>query len=221
MNEMPSFVKWADEDIIKTANEEMIPRMSEWRNGSFDLIQNYNFEEIRSLATVMSVIVFNYDLYVKISFEQKSIEDRLNAAFYYFLGDLLPVYNLLDTKFIKEKWNGDQRYSLLALHSKKGHSEMSVLKNVVWISKLIGSPISLESAEELNAIMSCTLFCAFEYEYNGFDPFESPEKFEIVNECRKKEIEAQNLFVYYVLNKQTDKAYEMIEEHIKRFRTIV
>lgn len=214
---VPSFVKWADEDIIRKAKEDMLPRMEEWRNPDVDFKTDWSFEDIRKLATVASEIGYDKCLYEQLSYdERKSLDSRLNAVFDCYLGDLLPIYNALDKNLNKEKWCGDQRYLLLALHNRKGYSEMGVLKNVIWFSSLKGKEITIELAEELTQVMRNKLYWEFGHEYKGYDWEESPEKFAIANECRKNEIQAQNDFVYHVLMGEISEAYKMIEKQIKK-----
>lgn len=217
MNSLPSFVKWADEDIIAKAKAEMLPRMEEWTNPDVDFTNGWTFDEIRNLATVVSEIGYDEKLYKKLPYEQRnSLEKKLCDVFDVMLKELLPIYNLLDEKLNREKWSGDQRYKLLALHNRKGYTEMSVLKNAVWFAQLEGKVIDIESAKELNSIMSSTLYWEFGNEYKGYDWEESPAKFKKANECRKREIQAQNDFVYHVLVGNIQDAYNMIKNQIAR-----
>lgn len=217
MSSVPSFVKWADEDIIRRAKADMFPRMEEWRNPEVDFKISWSFEDIRKLATVVSEIGYDKYLYKQLSYEErKSLDAKLNALFDSYLGDLLPVYNMLDKKLNKEKWTGDQRYRLLALHNRKGYAEMGVLKNVIWFSTLTGKEITIELAEELAQVMTNRLYWEFGYEYKGSDWDESLEQFAVANECRKKEIQVQNDFVYHVLVGDISEAYKMIEGQIEK-----
>lgn len=208
-------VKWVDDDIIETAEAEMLPRIEEWRNPDVDFTSGWSFDEIRNLATVVSVSNQVPRQFYGLSFdERRSLETRLNEAFDALLEDLLPIYNWLYDKFHHEKWTSDQRYKLLALHSDKGCIQLSVLKNVVWFIHMKEKAIDIESSEELYLIMTTMVSWEFGYEYKGYDWENNSRKFKVANECMKKEIQAQNDFVQYVLEGDIQGAYDLIEKQI-------
>lgn len=217
MYETPKFVKWADKDIIADAKTRVIKKYGiEGLKTNID-ISILDFEELRDMATLVSEFGFDHELCESISYkQQKIIKDKLNAEFDRRMGEIVQIYNLMDKKFNKEKWEGECRYRLLALHNRKGYSEMTALKNTVWFMKIRGKIIDISSAFELEKVMTYGLFWEFGNEIRDVPFDESPEKFEICNLGRKKEIKAQNDFVKYVFEGNIKEAYKMIEKDIEK-----
>jgi len=217
MYEAPEFVKWADEDIIANARARVIKKYGiEGLKTNIDM-SILDFEELRDMATVVSEFGFDHELYENIPYEQQKIlKDKLNAEFDRRMGDTVQIYNIMDKKFNKEKWEGECRYRLLALHNRKGYSEMEALKNTVWFMKMRGKTIDISSAFELEQVMTYGLFWEFGNEIKNVRFDESPEKFEICNSGRKKEIKAQNEFVKYFFDGNIEEAYKMIEKDIEK-----
>lgn len=217
MNNIPEFVKWAGEDIISDARSRVIKKYGiEGLKTNIDM-SILDFEELRDMATVVSEFGFDHELYESIPYEQqKIIKDKLNDEFDRRMGETVQIYNIMDKKFNKEKWEGECRYRLLALHNRKGYSEMTALKNTVWFMKMKGKTIDIASAFELEQVMTYGLFWEFGNEIRDVQFDESPEKFEICNLGRKKEIKAQNDFVKYIFDGNIEEAYKMIERDIER-----
>ncbi len=217
MNNIPKFVKWAGEDIIADARARVIKKHGiEGLKTDIDM-SVLDFDELRDMATVVSEFGYDHELYENIPYEQQKIlKEKLNTEFNNRIGELLPIYNIMDKKFNKEKWEGECRYRLLALHNRKGYSEMEALKNTVWFMKMTGRTIDISNALELEQVMTHGLFLEFGNEIHGMKFDKSPENFEICNEGRKKEIEAQNDFVQYVFDGNIEAAYSMIEDDIKK-----
>lgn len=217
MNNIPEFVKWAGEDIIAGARARVIKKYGIDGLKTDINMSVLNFEELRDMATLVSEVGFDHELYENIPYEQQKIlKDKLNAEFDRRMGDTVQIYNIMDKKFNKEKWEGECRYRLLALHNRKGYSEMTALKNTVWFMKMRGKIIDVVSAFELEQVMTYGLFWEFGNEIRNVQFDESPEKFEICNLGRKKEIEAQNDFVKYIFDGNIEEAYKMIERDIER-----
>lgn len=217
MNNIPEFVKWAGEDIISDARSRVIKKYGiEGLKTNIDM-SILDFEELRDMATVVSEFGFDHELYESIPYEQqKIIKDKLNDEFDRRMGETVQIYNIMDKKFNKEKWEGECRYRLLALHNRKGYSEMTALKNTVWFMKMKGKTIDIASAFELEQVMTYRLFWEFGNEISDVQFDENPEKFEICNLGRKKEIKAQNDFVKYIFDGNIEEAYKMIERDIER-----
>lgn len=213
----PEFVKWADEYIIADARARVIQKYGiEGLKADIDMY-TLNFDELRDIATVVSEFGFDHKLYESILYEQqKIIKGKLNAEFDRRMGDTVQIYNIMDKKFNKEKWEGECRYRLLALHNRKGYSEMTALKNTVWFMKIRDKTIDIASAFELEQVMTYGLFWEFGNEIRDVQFDESPEKFKICNLGRKKEIKAQNDFVKYIFNGNIEEAYKMIEKDIEK-----
>lgn len=216
MYEAPEFVKWAGEDVIADARARVIKKYGiEGLKTNIDM-SILDFDELRDMATVVSEFGFDYELYEKIPYEQQKIlKDKLNAEFDRRIGETVQIYNIMDKKFNKEKWEGECRYRLLALHNRKGYSEMTALKNTVWFVKMIGRTITISNALELQ-VMTYGLFWEFGNEIHDIEFDKSPENFEICNNGRKKEIKAQNDFVQYVFDGNIEAAYSMIESDIRK-----
>lgn len=218
MHALPEFVKWADEEIIADAKTRVITKYGiEGLQKDIDM-SVLSFDELRDMATVVSEIGFDHDykLYENIPYEQQSIlQKKLNTEFDKRIGESLPIYNMMDKKFNTEKWGGECRYRLLALHNRKGYSEMESLKNTVWFMNMIGRTIDVSSALELEQVMTHGLFWEFGNEVRDVEFDKSPENFEICNEGRKKEIKAQNDFVKYVFDGNIEAAFNMIEKQIQ------
>jgi len=217
MNNIPEFVKWAGEDVIADARSRVIKKYGiEGLKTNIDM-SILDFDELRDMATVVSEFGFDYELYENIPYEQQKIlKDKLNAEFDRRMGDTVQIYNIMDKKFNKEKWEGECRYRLLALHNRKGYSEMKALKNTVWFMKMRGKTIDIVNAFELDQVMTYGLFWEFGNEIRDVQFDESPEKFEICNLGRKKEIKAQNDFVKYIFDGNIEESYKMIEKDIER-----
>ena len=217
MNNIPEFVKWAGEDVIADARARVIKKYGiEGLKTNIDM-SILDFDELRDMATVVSEFGFDYELYENIPYEQQKIlKDKLNAEFDRRMGDTVQIYNIMDKKFNKEKWEGECRYRLLALHNRKGYSEMKALKNTVWFMTMIGRTITISNALELEQAMTHGLFWEFGNEIHDIEFDKSPENFEICNEGRKKEIKTQNDFVQYVFDGNIEGAYKMIERDIEK-----
>lgn len=217
MYKAPEFVKWADEDIIADARARVIKKYG-IEGLKMDINMSVlNFEELRDMATVVSEFGFDDELYENIPYEQQKIlKDKLNTEFDRRMGDTVQIYNIMDKKFNKEKWEGECRYRLLALHNRKGYSEMKALKNTVWFMKMRGKTIDIVNAFELDQVMTYGLFWEFGNEIRDVQFDESPEKFEICNLGRKKEIKTQNDFVKYIFDGNIEESYKMIEKDIER-----
>lgn len=217
MYKTPEFVKWTDEDIIADARARVIKKYGIDGLKTEINMSILDFEELRDMATVISEFGFDHELYESIPYEQqKNIKDKLNAEFDRRMGETIQIYNIMDKKFNKEKWDGECRYRLLALHNRKGYSEMTALKNTVWFMKMRGKIIDIASAFELEQVMTYGLFWEFGNEIRDVQFDESPEKFKICNLGRKKEIKAQNDFVKYIFNGNIEEAYKMIEKDIEK-----
>ena len=216
MYEAPEFVKWAEKDIIADAITRVIEKYGiEGLQKDIDM-SVLSFDELRDMATVVSEIGFDHELYENIPYEQRKILiEKLNIEFDKRIGEPLQIYNMMDKKFNKEKWEGECRYRLLALHNRKGYSEMTALKNTIWFMKMEGRTIDISSAFELEQVMTYGLFWEFGNEVKDVQFDESPENFEICNMGRKKEIKAQNDYVKFVFEGNIDAAYKMIEKDIK------
>lgn len=217
MNNIPKFFKWAGEDIIADARARVIKKYGiEGLKTDIDM-SVLDFDELRDMATVVSKFGYDHELYENIPYEQQKIlEQKLNIEFNNRIGELLPIYNIMDKKFNKEKWEGECRYRLLALHNHKGYGEMESLKNTVWFMKMIGKTIDISNALELEQVMTYGLFWEFGHEIHGIEFDQIPENFEICNEGRKREIKAQNDFVQFVFDGNIESAYSMIENDVER-----
>ena len=217
MYEAPEFVRWAGEDIIADARARVIKKYGiEGLKTDIDM-SVLGFDELRDLSTVVSEFGYDHELYENIPYEQQKIlKDKLNAEFDRRMGDTVQIYNIMDKKFNKEKWEGECRYRLLALHNRKGYSEMKALKNTVWFMTMIGRTITISNALELEQAMTHGLFWEFGNEIHDIEFDKSPENFEICNEGRKKEIKTQNDFVQYVFDGNIEGAYKMIERDIEK-----
>lgn len=217
MYEAPEFVRWAGEDIIADARARVIKKYGiEGLKTDIDM-SVLGFDELRDLSTVVSEFGYDHELYENIPYEQQKIlKEKLNTEFNNRIGELLPIYNIMDKKFNKEKWGGECRYTLLALHNRKGYGEMESLKNTVWFMTMIGRTITISNALELEQAMTHGLFWEFGNEIHDIEFDKSPENFEICNEGRKKEIKAQNDFVQYVFDGNIEGAYKMIEKDIEK-----
>lgn len=217
MNNIPEFVKWAGEDIIADARARIIEKYGiEGLKTDIDM-SVLDFDELRDMATVVSEFGYDHELYENIPYEQQTIlKEKLNTEFNNRIGELLTIYNIMDKKFNKEKWEGECRYRLLALHNRKGYSEMEALKNTVWFMKMTGKTIDISNALELEQVMTHGLYWEFGNEIHGIEFDKNPENFEICNEGRKREIKAQNDFVRYVFDGNIEAAYSMIENDIRK-----
>lgn len=216
MSNMFEFVKWI-ENIIADARARVIKKYGiEGLKTNIDMSM-LDFDELRDMATVVSEFEFDYELYNKIPYEHRKIlKDKLNAEFDRRIGETVQIYNIMDKKFNKEKWNGECRYRLLALHNRKGYSEMTALKNTVWFMKMRGKIIDISNAIELERVMTYGLFWEFGNEVRDIQFDKSPKQFEIYNLGRKKEIKAQNDFVKCIFDRNIDDAYKMIEKDIEK-----
>ena len=55
------------------------------------------------MATVVSEFGYDHELYENIPYEQQKIlKEKLNTEFNNRIGELLPIYNIMDKKFNKE-----------------------------------------------------------------------------------------------------------------------
>lgn len=153
MNNIPEFVKWAGEDVIADARARVIKKYGiEGLKTNIDM-SILDLDELRDMATVVSEFGFDHELYENIPYEQQKIlKDKLNVEFDRRMGDTVQIYNIMDKKFNKEKWEGECRYRLLALHNRKGYSEMTALKNTVWFMKMRGKIIDISNAIELEQL---------------------------------------------------------------------
>lgn len=215
-----SWVKWADEDLIAEAVSRVLRKygIDGINSGMPADLSKVEYEDLRDLATFMAEIGYDHDLYNAIPYEtQKIWKDLLNAEFDRRLGDAVEIYNLLDGTLNKEQWSGNIRFHLLSRSINKGYSEMGVLKNVVWYMQLVGKPVDVFIAQDLRCIMSHTLFWEFGNKADSSVDFQrSPEEFQICNECRKKEIKAQDEFVKAALEHRWKDAFEFIKEETNR-----
>ena len=82
--------------------------------------------------------------------------------------------------------------------------------------KMRGKTIDIVNAFELDQVMTYGLFGEFGNEIRDVQFDESPEKFEICNLGRKKEIKAQNDFAKYIFDGNIEESYKMIEKDIER-----
>lgn len=176
-----------------------------------------SFDELRDMAIVVSELAYDEELYESIPYDQQRIiRDKLNREFDRRIGESLQIYNMMDKKFNKEKWNGDCRYHLLTLHNRKGYGEMTALKNTIWFMKMKGQTIDISTAFELEQVMTNGLFWEFDNEVHGVSFDESSEKFAVYNEGRNKEIKTQNDFVQYVFDDNFENAYKMIQKQVDK-----
>lgn len=217
--ELPDFVVWADEPIIKTAMGNILTEYGiDGLTSQKIVCKDMPLANLRELATVVSEIGYNKDLYEQIDSEsQRWLKNELNAEFDRRISGILGIYNMLDKKHNTEKWGGEERYKLLALHNRKGYSEMSVLKNSVWLSQLIGKTVTVTLVEEINKAVTSTVYWEFGYENRDLQFDESEENFKICNAARLREINAQNEFVNLVCTGKLDDAYRMIKEQIQKY----
>ena len=220
---LPSYVKWAGEDIINTSIKNVlgkysIPELSEGIN-----LSSLSYDELCEFATFVSALAYKSELYNMFNSDVRSqMKESLNKEFDRRLEpEMLNLYNAFDKEFNKEKWNGEIRYQLLCLHYRKGTTEMSCLKNALWFMfKYNNKVITMneETAKEVSRIFNHTLFWEFgkqpdQYKY---DLEKISEKdFKKLNAQRQAEIDAQNEFVKHIFNKEYDKAFALIEHQTK------
>lgn len=219
MNNIPEFVKWADDDFVESAKKNVIKRYGVGGISSNIDVEDLKLKDLRELATVVAEIGYDNKLYDAVGYADKhKLEDKLNKEFDRRLGeDAVKIYNMLDKRFNKEKWGGEVRYHIMNLCNRKGYSEMSCLKNTVWIMNLMGKTMDADVALEMSEATRYTLYWSFNKQKNLPGEFtDSEEIFKIHNEARKKEIRTQDMFVDYCLNQEFDKAYELIKADIDK-----
>lgn len=217
MYKLPEFVRWADEDIIKSVKERILSKYSiSDINEEIDL-SKISFKELRDWATFVAEIGYDASLYENLGYDIRvALVSKLNHEFNVRIGEIVEIYDVLDSSLNREKWGGEERYKLLVLTNRKGYSEMGCLKNAVWFMHLKGKPVDIHIAKELGYLMNHTLYWEFGNEIRNIDFEKNKESFNICNAGRIKEIEAQNKFIDLIFNKNISEAYEMIESLVGR-----
>ena len=105
MNNIPEFVKWADDDFVESAKKNVIKRYGVGGISSNIDVEDLKLKDLRELATVVAEIGYDDKLYDAVEYAEKhKLEDKLNKEFNRRLGeDAVKIYNMLDKRFNKER----------------------------------------------------------------------------------------------------------------------
>lgn len=218
---MPKYGEWWGDNLIEKAVERVTKNYSLEELSDKSFLSKLSNDEIRDVATFVYYISYSNAISYKIDINKYSeLKRKINDEFNRRIDKILILYNMLDNKHNVDKWSGDVRYKTLIWSNNKGDTEMSILKTAVWLYQLIGEETTYSLIETIRSACDKPLFWGFGFECSHkMNCDESPKVWNKVNEGRKKEIEAQNKFINYILDGEFDKAYnEFIEDEVtKRF----
>lgn len=218
---MPKYGEWWGDNLTEKAVERVTKNYSLEELSDKSFLSKLSNDEIRDVATFVYYISYSNAISYKIDINKYGeLKRKINDEFNRRIDKILIFYNMLDHKHNVDKWNGDVRYKTLIWSNNKGDMEMSILKTAVWLYQLIGEETTYSLIETIRSACDKPLFWGFGFECSHkMNCDESPKVWKKVNEGRKKEIEAQNKFINYILDGEFDKAYnEFIEDEVtKRF----
>jgi hypothetical protein len=147
-------------------------------------LNNMSIDQLRWYVTFIANYEFDHIFSNIIKYEEKKkLINDLNEEFNRRFSYIFPIYEIMDKRYCKEKWNGEERYKILS-YTFKGHDEMRAFRHTVKVyNKLKNLNIPIEFGVEI-----FTLFNENLYEYRN------------VPDDQQKNIDEQNEMVDLFLN---------------------
>lgn len=238
--EIPSYVKWNNDDVIKHVFEKMF---KDYYKGEeiflhyYDNVKDFfnqvaneshvlsmDYAKVRYAITFLGNYGYDHEFYEAHECSQYYKQDHLarenfNKWFDENLPDeLLELYDYYDAHYNTEKWGGEQRYLLLNKTTLKPNIEMACLKAAVRFKHFINNNQKIECSLENAVLLSKLLgipYWEFGYMKNqySYDIFKSKGDFIILNRMRVRELKAQDEFIDAVMYEHNlDKAYDILPD---------
>jgi len=199
---------WYDDKVINEIYKERIELYGRTRECVLPEkeLSTMTLRELRKYATFF--IELDYDsyhgeysgLYKIISYgEKKDITEKLNKEFNQRAGDeFVKLYDYLDKIHNREKWNGEQRFHLMTLTNRKGHTPLQICKGILEILKIKKS--NVDNIIKMLELSRTLVLGDFGFERGSYDIDDSREEGQkLLNERRKAEIDAQDSFIDRIL----------------------
>lgn len=238
--EIPSYVKWNNDDIIKHVFEKMFRdyyKGEEYFLHYYDNVKDFfnqvaneshvlsmDYAKVRYAITFLGSYDYDNEFYETHECGQYYKQDRLakknfNKWFDANLPDgLLELYNYYDAHYNTEKWGDEQRYLLLNKTTLKPNIEMACLKAAVRFKYFINTNQIINCNIENAVLLSKLLYIPY-WEFGAYkdkfkyDIFKSEKDFLILNRMQIRELKAQDEFIDAVMSEHNlDKAYDILPD---------
>ncbi|MEE3325542.1 MAG: hypothetical protein VZR33_09425 [Methanosphaera sp.] len=238
--EIPSYVKWNNDAIVKHVFEKMF---NDYYEGEeiflhyYDNVEDFfnqaadeshvlgmNYTRVRYAITFLGNYGYDHEFYDahecnKFYKQAHLAEGNFNKWFDINLPDgILELYNYYDSHYNTEKWGGEQRYLLLNKTTLKPNIEMACLKAAVRFKHFINAIPKIECNIE-NAVLLSKLLDIPYWEFGHrkdqfkYDIFKSEKDFMILNRMQIRELKAQDEFIDAVISEHNvDKAYDILPD---------